>query len=209
MSEEKTKKSIFKKWWFWVGVVLIGGGIASQIGGDNTGSNLERSADNNATPSVVLEKRPEQQSEFITIVEKGQEDSKGADNDMQRGGFLSARSNSLCALLASKTVTNWTGWVERIDSNTDGKGVLEVRIARKVQVQTWNNAFSDIGVDTLLEPGTDLFNIAATLKKGQEVVFSGSFFSDDDHCIDEQSFTLNGKISDPEFTFKFSSIEPL
>ena len=86
--------------------------------------------------------------------------------------------------------------------------MLSVKLANKIRVQTWNNAFSDIGDETLLEPGTELFNTAASLKKGQEVVFSGSLISNDE-CIGEQSMSLNGKISNPQYTFKFSNISPL
>ena len=205
----KPKKSIFKRWWFWILAIVIIGGIAGQQGQDGTNSSSTASSESNAKPSAVVSNRPAQQTEFIKIVQEGQTAAKGAENDMQRGGHLATRSKALCSLLQNKKVANWTGWVASIDSNSDGKGVLEIKVAKDVHLETWNNAISDLMAETLLEPGTPLFNAASALKKRQEVKFSGEFLADDTHCLDEQSMSLNGKISDPEFTFRFSEVSPL
>ena len=44
------------------------------------------------------------------------------------------------------------------------------------------------------------------LKEGDLVSVSGSFLSDDDDYIDEQSMGEDGAMTDPEFTIKISSI---
>ena len=56
---------------------------------------------------------------------------------------------------------------------------------------------------------SELFATVSSMSKGQEVRFSGSFLKGDAGCIGEQSMTLDGKLEDPEFTFKFSSVSVL
>ena len=206
---QKPKKSIFKKWWFWVLAIVIVGGLAGQQGQDGTDSSPTASSGNDAKPSAVVSNRPAQQADFIKIVQEGQTAAKGAENDMQRGGHLATRGKALCSLLQSKKVANWTGWVDTVDSNSDGKGVLAIKVAKDIHLETWNNALSDITDETLLEPGSQIFNAASALKKRQEVKFSGEFITDETHCLGEQSLSLDGKISDPEFTFRFSEVSPL
>ena len=187
-----------------VALVIIG----IFVGDDDTDTNSSSKGSN--AISLVETKRPQIQKDFVNIVSTAQNESKNTENDMQKGGIISARDKNLCNLLGNNSqITNWTGTVKKISSNSDGKGVLFVEIAKKVQMQTWNNAFSDIGDKTLIEPETELFNSAASLKKGQEVVFSGSIFFSKDGCVKEQSLSLRGKLESPGFTFKFSKIAPL
>ena len=47
------------------------------------------------------------------------------------------------------------------------------------------------------------------LKVGETVRFSGTFFAGDTDCFQEQSMTLGGSITDPEFLFRFSRVEPV
>ncbi len=150
---------------------------------------------------------PEDQKRFIEIVKQGQIASKSAENDMARGGALATRNNALKSF--GVDINGWVGKVTKVDSNSDGFGVLEIEIADGISIQTWNNALSDITSKTLLEPGTALFGTAASLKRGQYIKFSGQFFRDDESGLGEQSMSLRGKLDEPEFTFKFRSITKL
>lgn len=47
----KVKKSLHTKWWFWVIVVLVLGGIGNALGGDTADSPTESSAVSQAAPS--------------------------------------------------------------------------------------------------------------------------------------------------------------
>ena len=203
MADTKEKKPFYKKWWVWVIALVILGGIGSQ----QDGTSPEEKAKLAKDPVII--NRPDQQKNFVIITQEAQQKAKDATNDMQRGGFLNDRGNEICKTLNTNTVKNWTGWVHNVDSNSDGDGVFSIKLARNIFVETWNNALSDIGSNTLIKPGTKLFESAASFKKGDRVKFSGSFIKDDKHCINEQSLGLQGKIEEPEFTFKFSSLEPM
>lgn len=162
--------------------------------------------------AIAASDMPTDQSKFIEVVSAAQADSDKAANDMQRGGVLAMREKKICQLIgkAHGAVKNWVGEVEKVDSNSDGMGILQLKIADRIHVQTVNNGLSDIVYKTMLTPGTQIFNDAAALAPGQQVVFSGSFLRDAENkktvCIGEQSITLDGKLSEPEFVFRFSAI---
>ena len=200
MSEEKAKKPLYKKWWVWVLAIVVIAGIGSQ-GGEDSPEEVAKLAED-----PVMLSRPDQQKNFVAIVSNAIKASKNAENDMQKGGFLNKRGTEICNLLKTRAVKDWTGWIKSIDTNSDGKGVLEVKLARNIHVETWNNALSDVMSNTLIAPGSQLFNAVSAMKSGDGVKFSGTFIKDATHCIEEQSLSLSGKVGDPEFTFRFSSV---
>ncbi len=168
-----------------------------------------------SAPTAPAVQIPASEQSFISIVSAAQSQSRNVDNDMQRGGVKAARDHSLCTQmgsLESLQVTDWVGTVDTVDSNSDGKGVLAVRVAPDITVETWNNDLSDIGSDTLIEPGSSVFQAASAMKQGDLVRFSGSFlpgtmfFGGGGDCLKESSLTLKGKVESPNFIFRFSGI---
>jgi hypothetical protein len=213
MSEEKASKPIYKKWWFWLIMVFVFIGVFGSGGGSKSSSNSSSSSASISTPSEppkldpIDAKRPEIEARFIEAVTAARAKSKDADNDMQRGSAKSERDKNVCALLKNLKAKDWTGKITNITSNSDGKGVIEVEIAKNITVKTWNNALSDIGDHTLIEPGTKFFDFVAGLKKGTVIQFSGNFFrGSSGDCLKESSMSLRGKIEDPEFIFNFVEI---
>lgn len=199
-----------------LGVILTLAILGAIVGGDDDKDTASGNSDKGpsnaaiqAKPDLVIENRPDQQKAFITAVTEGQRAAQSAKNDMQKGGAKAKRDDSICAVLSDLKVTDWTGTLETIDSNSDGKGVVAVKIAKDVKITTWNNALSDLEDKTLLEPGTELFNKVSGLSRGAKVKFSGQFFRDESDCIGEQSLTLDGKLEEPEFTFRFEDLVPL
>lgn len=153
---------------------------------------------------------PTDESTFISIVTAAQQGNQDAANDMQRGGVKAQREQQLCKSMRSLQASNWIGRIKEIDANSEGKGVLSVEVAKNIIVTTWNNSLSDLLHETLIEPGSPVFNVASELKKGQQVRFSGYFFrGEDGDCLFESSLTLRGKLREPEFIFRFSEISPI
>lgn len=194
------KKQFYKRWWFW-GIVVV---AAVAIVGRGTNGSIPKGGSGDAAIQVVI---PPAEAQFIQIVATAQSESHGAENDMQRGGVKAKRDKAVCAALSSVAVSDWVGTIDKIDSNSDGKGVLAINLANGIKVATWNNALSDISSKTLIEPGTQLFTDASAMKPGQMIIFSGTFINGSaGECIEEQSMTLRGKIEDPAFTFRFASV---
>lgn len=150
---------------------------------------------------------PASESNFIGIVSKAQADSRRTENDMQKGGVKDQRDRSICSTMSSFQVQDWVGTVKTIDSNSDGKGVLEIEIAPDVLVKTWNNELSDFESHTLIDPGSPVFVAASAMKTGELVDFSGTFFrAPEGDCLSEGSLSLDGKLQSPEFIFRFSKV---
>lgn len=172
-----------------------------------------------ATPSPTAPKvevadtpygpQPKGERAIVKAIVTAQAAADDAENDLQRGGVLRTRTRAICAAMDSMKVQNWTGQVSKLDANGDGKGVVSVEIADGAEVTTWNNSFSDIGDETLIEPDSKLFDQVMALEQDQLVKFSGTFFKDDANCLKESSLTLTGSLSEPEFIFRFSSVTPL
>jgi hypothetical protein len=158
-------------------------------------------------PSGSAPVLPTAEASFIQAVEKARADADSAENDMQKGGIKAIRDKAICSTLMSPEVLDWVGTVKTVDSNSDGKGVLEIEIAPDIVVKTWNNALSDIATNTLIQPGTPVFETASAMKPGQIVTFSGTFFPGmEGDCLNESSLTLDGKLKSPEFIFRFATI---
>lgn len=148
----------------------------------------------------------ENESKFSEAIKKSIKEVDSAKNDMQIGGIKSTRDKEICNILSIKSVSNWIGEVKQVSANSDGKGVLVLSVPGNALIRTWNNSFSDIRYNTLIEPGTKLFNDASQLNPGDIVSFSGTFFEDEENCISEASLSLSGKVKEPEFIFRFSDI---
>jgi len=153
---------------------------------------------------------PKDERAFVRLATDAQAQGKSVENDMQLGGVRTKREDAMCSRWSSPpTVKDWLGTVETIDSNSDGKGVVAVSLAKGITVKTWNNDLSDITENTLIDPHSALFAAAVTLKVGQAVRFSGTFFPgnrDDNECLREGSMTLRGKVDEPEYIFKFTAL---
>ncbi|WP_057466219.1 hypothetical protein [Pseudovibrio sp. POLY-S9] len=150
---------------------------------------------------------PAEQTQFVTAVQNATASFRAAKNELAQGGTRSKRKENVCAVLSSLEVNNWVGQLEQLTSNSDGLGVISIRLADGVTVKTWNNAFSDIGDDTLIDPSSPLFSQVAELSKNQRIRFSGRFFNSDLDCIKEPSISLRGSMTDPEYIMRFYSVE--
>jgi hypothetical protein len=151
---------------------------------------------------------PAQQQKFISIIDDFAAKFKTAPNDMAKGALRPKRAEAICELITNPEVTDWVGTVQKLSSNREGKGILEVSISKSVNANTWNNALSDIGDKTLIEPGTALHEAAIQLKPKQAIIFSGTFIKSDKDCLRESSMTQNGSMTKPNWIFRFSSVRP-
>lgn len=200
MNEETTKnvKPFYKKWWFIAIVVVI---VLRVIGGGQESTGTQTVAE---SPAVQL---PQDQLKFIEIVKNAQDKVVSAGNDMVKGGIRMEREKALCGLV-NGSIKDWVGTLIEIDANSDGKGVLSIEIEKNITVKTWNNDISDSDTQTMLAPGSPIFQKVSQMKVGQQVKFSGDFFQGSDgECLLEGSLSLDGKITDPEFIFRFSAVD--
>ena len=160
-------------------------------------------------PKPPAPQMPTDQASFIGAIANSQRAYHKARNEMAKGGTRTERRRAICASLKGISVQNWIGTVSQATSANDGRGVLAVRIGDSLQLATDNNSFSDAFFHTLIEPGSTLFKSAVELGSGDAVQFSGTFFQDDKDCIKEESLTLDGSMTEPEFLFRFTAVKKL
>jgi len=146
---------------------------------------------------------------FIAAVAKGREAFKAGQNEMAKGSARPLRARAICDAVSPGPVDDWVGRVASLSTNGDGKGVLAIEIGSRIFVKTWNNAVSDIGDRTLLDPDSPIYKQALSLRQGQRVQFSGNLFASSTDCVREGSVTLQGSLTEPEFIFRFSDLRPL
>lgn len=157
-------------------------------------------------PEIVVPAMPADQSALVQINQVVREKLRAATNDLQKGALRPWRSKATCMNIKTTTAKNWVGTLDTLTTNNDGKGVVKIVIGEDLAVKTWNNALSDIGSDTLIEPGSSLYEKIESLNEGDTVIFSGHFFQSDVDCLHEGSVTLSGSLSDPEYIMKFEDI---
>lgn len=166
------------------------------------------SRESGAAPLTSAPAQADPEQAFIGVVEKYSKAYSDAPNDMLRGATRPARAKEICSILRALGASHWTGSIYQLSSNNDGKGVIELQIARNTYVRTWNNALSDISDRTLIPTESPLFERVSHLATGQTVTFSGTFISDANDCIKESSLSVSGAMREPEFIMRFSDIQP-
>jgi len=152
---------------------------------------------------------PSDQAHFLNAVTSARASYNGAANELAAGGIRSARQQVICNAVINQQASDWVGRIETLTSNGDGKGVVSLSMTQYIHVATWNNDLSDIGDHTLIDPTSSMFKELAALRVGDLVIFSGHFSSSNTDCVGEQSVTLQGSMTNPEFTMRFTSIRKL
>ena len=207
----------------WVGIGFLGLIIISFINNfDKTNaknpkdsghtSSLENSHSSNIVSSHTSQPsfeslRPDDEIQFIEVVTAYVDKFGQAKNELQQSALRDKRKQELSRLLTRHRITSWVGKISRLETNTEGKAILMIRLSPDIELGTWNNALSDIVDRTLIDKETTLYKHLFDLTSGQLVKFSGSFLASETDFITEQSVTIQGSMTNPEFLFKFNSVQ--
>lgn len=156
----------------------------------------------------LVKAMPANQAMLVGVVESARERYRAGANDMAKGSVRIDRREEICAIIKTYTDGEWVGFIDELSTNGDGLGVLSIKIAPNVTVGTWNNALSDIGDGTLIDPKSAVYKTAIGMKVGNVVKFTGQFIEDSTDCIKESSLTMDGSMEEPDFVVKFNSLAP-
>lgn len=151
---------------------------------------------------------PKDQKIFVDTINKYKEAFDPGSNDLKKNKLLRNRNEDMCGPSFNPyNITGWVGKIKEISTNLEGKGILVVEIDKNIRIETWNNAFSDIFNNTLIEIDSIVYDQLIDLNEGEVVKFKGNFFSNEE-CIENQNLLLHSKIMKPSFTFKFTNLQP-
>jgi len=157
-------------------------------------------------------KKPYKEEQFIKIIKNAKIKFNSAVTNAAKGKIIYDRTQEICRLITSIQIYDWKGKVIRTDTNEDGWGVLGVEIGTDITLHTNRSVVSDWGSDTLINPGSGLYNSFMNIAVGDTINFSGSFFEEGREkgtCLDINAGTLKKRVLDPEYEFKFTRIEKI
>lgn len=150
----------------------------------------------------------DQQAAFLDAVERARVASEAAANDLAKGGVRRERREALCSIVEGRRIQNWSGTIDALTTNGDGLGVVTIKVGEGVSFGTFNNALSDIGSGTLIDPSAAIFQKLSSLKEGERVRFSGSLFRNDGpDCFLEKSITMAGAMRSPDFVMRLEEVD--
>jgi hypothetical protein len=195
------------------GVMFLSGGqkfsgvLTMAAPGDKTDIDWYDDDAENGLVNFNKSSMPADEGEFIKIVTLARGAYDAAKTEFTKGAIRPQRAKAICATLKSTQTNNWIGKLVRLTTNSDGKGVLAIEIAPSVTIKTFSTQLSDIGSKTLVEPDTKLYSALGELSEGDQVKFSGSFFTKSADCFEEASLTMNGALTSPEFIMRFANVQ--
>jgi hypothetical protein len=235
--ETVVQKPFYKRRWFIVLAVIVAISYFSGNNSDEEQAQpTEVAASATATPSASTEPAPtesvatedpsaeptqteeatssgeygtysDDQKEFIRIIKDAIVEIEDAETELGQSVALRKRDEALCAVLDKRVATNWTGKITEVGSNSEGYAHVEIELADGVRIKTWNNAFSDIGDDTLISPSADFFDNLVAMSEDTLVTWTGKFAAGDSFCLKKANLTQTFYGIDPQFIVKFSNIE--
>ncbi len=207
--------------WLKIVIVILAIGVFNGVTANLSKSQPSESSSQTSTATGVssseaqsvpaVDNRPDDQKQFEEICSQYRTEYDKASNEIQQSVARNGRKNAL-QQLGIKYIEDWIGTLDNLSINNDGKGIITIELQSGLKIRTWNNAFSDIGDNTLISPESTVFNSLINLKEGQKVSFSGTFITGSDtdyikvtgmNTRDAMEMRSNG------FLMKFTEIQSL
>ena len=142
------------------------------------------------------------QKGFIETVQDYSAQYEAAPNELKKSTVSRKRLEAFSQLKGDpRKINGWYGTIEKLGTNGDGDAYLTIRLlVDTITVGTWNNSLSDASSKTLIKNGTPLYDEISEMAEGNVVMFSGALGK-------VKNVTEKGKMTEPDFLFKFSKVE--
>ncbi|MCV9960285.1 zinc ribbon domain-containing protein [Pararhizobium sp. BT-229] len=202
--------------WKWIigGVVVLT--IASSFAGTQKPSTGTSQLKTEQTSSATLTQQsetaalPEKQRAFLAVIEDYKTRFGAAANELQESALEDERVTSIAKLLGSGLpAENWIGEITSLETNTQGKAAITIRLSPEVSLLTWNNMLGDMAYPTMINVGTPVYKSLINMAVGDKVTVSGSFVVTNERKILEGSMTIAGAMKSPEFLFRFTDVSKM
>ncbi|MHC8366273.1 hypothetical protein ACYZT9_10415 [Pseudomonas sp. ZT5P21] len=142
------------------------------------------------------------QKGFIETVQDYSSQYEAAPNELKKSSVAKKRMDAFAKLNGDpRKIAGWYGTIEKLGTNGDGDAYITIRLlVDNITISTWNNSFSDAGSNTLIKNGTPLYEAISEMAEGNVVMFSGALGK-------VKNVSEKGKMTDPDFLFKFTKVE--
>jgi hypothetical protein len=164
--------------------------------------------------AVINAKPPnEQQLQFAAIM-VAYRDSYNAADDLAKPAYRPQRANTICNLFnGNLSVADWHGFVKERWHTSDGRAglavwLLETRLSVTLlsDEETLISPSDPLNKKILTLTGNKIYNFGMGRRVGEFVSFSGQFMPSTMDCVREVSMTASGSMTEPQCSFKFSSL---
>jgi hypothetical protein len=149
-----------------------------------------------ALPTAPM--RPSSQIAFIATIDMAQEHGINAWNTLAVSTILKQRDADIAYI---GSVNNWRGNVIGIN-RMRGKGAVKIKVGDAALVAGVHE-MKDL--ETLIEPGSEIYSAIQTMRQGDVVELSGRFVINGSLPV-ELSYTDTGSLEEPEFLFRFEQL---
>lgn len=182
-----------------IGLVIVSAALAPD--------KSDRQAISVVTAKAAAVPLPSKQTSFILAISDYSKRFSSASNELQQSALRDQRRAAILAALGSQLQADgWIGTLRKLETNGEGKAIITVRIAPDLDILTWNNQLSDVLHSTMIDKGTPLYAALMNMAVGDKVTVSGTFVRAENDGIFEQSLTIKGAMTAPEFLFRFNTI---
>ncbi|MCQ1772887.1 zinc ribbon domain-containing protein [Neorhizobium galegae] len=182
-----------------IGLIIVSAALAPE--------KSERQAVSVVASKAAAVPLPTKQTTFISAIADYSKRFNAASNELQQSALRDQRRAAILAALGPQLEADgWVGTLRKLETNGDGKAIVTVRLAPDVDILTWNNALSDALHSTMIEKGTPLYAALMNMAVRDKVKVSGIFIRADLDGIFENSMTIKGAMTTPEFLFRFNNI---
>jgi len=165
-------------------------------------------------PSKPVIQISDQQEEFIKMITRFKSDYVKASNELKKSAVRRKRRVAIEEFLGNDLSVQLVGKITRLSTTTQQNAHVRISLlgTNIITVSTHYSELTDIGSDTLIQADSGLYDTVSDFEKGDIVKFTGSFLTDDasgGDYLDENSVSEDGSMTDPEFIFKFNSVEKI
>lgn len=154
------------------------------------------------------------QQELIDTVARFSDAYAGAISSLERAALRSERATALRELFhPDYRATGYTGTIQRFGTAPNGSAYVSIALdgTDAVTARTWSTELADVTDQTLVAPGTAVFDTLMSLRVGQRVAFTGRFVPEPEgpDGLREASVSDVGSMSEPEFLVRLDRVAPL
>jgi len=194
------------RWFHWVFICIALLMLIGIFAEDNTITTTTDLSSVSKTETTQIQ-IPDDQQLFLDTVTSFTKNFREAKNELSQSTARFKRKEAIARLNLNSTISDWVGTIKNMKTTSGDKAILTVDIGHGIELHTWNNAISDIMDDTLIEPDSPLYQTLANMSKNQKVIFSGNFMLSERDFYNESSLTIDGSMTNPEYVFKFMTID--
>jgi len=202
--------SVNKSQIIFVVLLAVAAGIVFFLMSKKTSADEPTPNTNVASPTAAV---PTEETQFETTVSSFKKSFKEATSDYEISQVRLKRKVALRNIMpsiASFRFSNWVGQVSKIKKDSLGIYSLLVTLqGSTIVVKTHESSVDDLDLGTQIKSTDTLYLGVQSLREGQNVLISGSFFESQRDGLIESSTDDQSSFDTPNFIARFDSLKPL